>query len=411
MKWLKITAVFVLMTLVKSGPTRNEAQDLGFPEDTLKSILINDGGLPPKQLLRLEGDMGDMTIEGGTCVSKEKTQYCSFSSTVTKYVPCDNTIPVCDKVLGPTTTDPATEGDLNSVILSYNDAKSATIKLKFDADHSTIPTLDVIAYYTDTSKNQLTNKGEGNKISGSFPGTETHNLIILLSSDGKVWTTNSAIIKDRELYATILGDDIIEGRWKILDDESTEKPTPETPAYLLTLTKDDGTVLVDSIAIDCANLETYCFGYFPITETGKYTLIVAHQTAAAGATYNELGQVESKPQEKKSSSEPELAILSRHTKRHANQLMADVNICFEHLTPTEGRSFSHYEMLIINEKGQWLKHRILEEEEEEREGRLCFTPFAINTKDFDLTEGTKVIVSQRGVDGFTVLATGESKLL
>ncbi|XP_066950634.1 uncharacterized protein [Macrobrachium rosenbergii] len=228
------------------------------------------------------------------------------------------------------------------------------------------------------------------------------------------WATNSVVIRDRELVATQLGADIIEGRWLMLDGEYSPDQKVKS-VYRLRKTASGESLPVD-IEVDCSHLSLVpklCFGYFPhLVKDKTYTLTVAYKGSDKA---NEMDQIESSPVTLKAS-EPELEILSRHTTTHRNQQKVDVQICFQHLTPTEGRSFSHYEMLIINEKGQWLKHRIMQEEEEEEEGdaseeRLCFAPFTISTNDFDLTEGTKVVVSQRAVDGVSVLASGESVLL
>ncbi|XP_066949971.1 uncharacterized protein [Macrobrachium rosenbergii] len=412
-----IASAIADLTPFPKFPTVVGSTNLDDPRNPLKGTII-----------RLVGSLGSMLINNvDLLVTGEQLSYFSFLNTkATDYIPCNNKggVPVCDVKLDHTITDTKHDPTVSSAVLAYGPKPNATIKLSFLNAEEIQDAILIPQLSNSFERNVLCtlNQFDGAKctIDWSDPSYTGLQLIIIQKTTGTApdldtWETYSFDIHDRELVATQLGADIIEGRWLMLDGEYSADQTGKS-VYRLRKSA-FGENLPQDIDVDCSHLSLdpkLCFGYFPhLVKDKTYTLTVAYKESDKA---NEMDQIESSPVKIKAS-EPELEILSRHTTTHRNQQKADVQICFQHLTPTEGRSFSHYEMLIINEKGQWLKHRIMqeEEEEEEEEGdaseeRLCFAPFTISTKDFDLTEGTKVVVSQRAVDGVSVLASGESAL-
>ncbi|XP_064102109.1 uncharacterized protein LOC135212518 isoform X2 [Macrobrachium nipponense] len=355
-----------------------------------------------------------------TLITGDPNYYSILNAEPEDYKPCNNNgdVPVCDVQLPATPIESKHDPILSSAVLSYNSETQATIKLT--PKSKSIDILEAIVMLESTLENILCTKKQitGHKCTIDWNPTSSKVLPLIITqktSDQKPsgtvsWATNSVEIQDRELAVTQLGADIIEGRWLMLEGEYPGNEAIKSIYRLRKTVIDTNPLEYEDIEVDCSHLALeprLCFGYFPHLESGKtYTLTVAYQGTGSA---DEMHQIESYPVTI-TASKPELEILSRHTTTHQNQQRADVQICFQHLTPTDGRSFSHYEMLIINEKGQWFKHSIMEEEEAASEERLCFAPFSINTNDFDLTEGTKVIISQRGADGITVLASGESRL-
>lgn len=84
----------------------------------------------------------------------------------------------------------------------------------------------------------------------------------------------------------------------------------------------------------------------------------------------------------------------------------NVSVCFN---PTESEEdFSSYQLLIINRKSQWIKktgHIQLQ-----AKGNHCFSPTTLDYKTFNIADRIAVIVTKRGEDGFSVLASGQTNV-
>lgn len=225
--------------------------------------------------------------------------------------------------------------------------------------------------------------------------------LVEVNAKGKIIKYHKNPIQDRDLHGVFISETTIETMWFMADDDVEKKY--QITAYNATLPE-----VGDPITVDCTAFETltHCYAYFnDVEKTKAYTVKV--QDFLSKKDFRTDRQIQSLPISYTSLTE--LQIQKVHLEWHQNGIEANASICFQPIIAADVESvFSHYEVVIINGKGQWLKDILMIHDTDE--GDLCFTPLTINTETFDVTEGAKAIVIQRAIDGFSVLSSGETTL-
>lgn len=389
-----------------------------FPDfpDPLTVSIADDPLKNDKKMLRVNGSMNGMefTEMSGTLVSSELISYYLEVDDIPKPLqPCTpNTtehIVVCDVVV---TAEPLTRPPgptVKSGLLSYGyenvNPPNVSAKLEFEAvsvvkDAS--KKLDII-FLDKLCTSNLTEQGACD-IDWDKPGNKVADIRLVGVLDDVMQEAILHSIPDRELVGEIIGTDTYEARWLILSDSQNN----DDRFYMLTKIAFSGNTGNETVYVDCSEtLLEHCFGYFPGIKSDTYRITV--QDRKKPEEYNVDKKIQSKP-----FTIPPTTLLGLEIKQlrfdwHQNGIEVNASVCFYHIiTPDVESVFSHYEILIINGKGQWLKDKLTTHGTVE--GDLCFTPLTINTEAFDVTEGAKVIVTQRAIDGFSVLSSGETIL-
>ncbi|XP_066950019.1 uncharacterized protein [Macrobrachium rosenbergii] len=242
----------------------------------VESTNLDDPRKPSKgTIIRLEGNLESMSLEKADTLIKGEVNYFSYlNAESTDFIPCKSAgdVPVCDVKLKDTLTDTKHGVILSSAVLSYGPDNKATIKLK--SQPNSVDILEAIVMPTSPREKFLCTKEqiEGYKctIDWKQPSSDVLQMIITQKtsdpgpSGTESWATDSVELHDRELVATQLGADIIEGRWLMLDGEYSADQKVKS-VYRLRNTASGESLPVD-IEVDCSHLSLVpklCFGYFP----------------------------------------------------------------------------------------------------------------------------------------------------
>lgn len=409
-----------------------------FPDfpDPLTVSSADDPVKNDKKMLRVNGNMKEMEFIdiGGTIVSSELISYYLEVDAIPESLqPCitntNDDILVCDVVTADTPTVESGPTVISG-LLSYGYKKinlpKVSAKLEFEAasvvddarGNPASDNLDIIFQDKLCTSEPI---GQGAcDIDWDKPGNQVADIRLVGVLGDVMQEAILHSIPDRELVGEIIGTDTYEARWLILSDS----PNDDDKLYMLTKRSfsevtDDETD--ETVYVDCSETTLHhCFGYFPGIKSDTYRITVQDHKKSEDYMINV--QDHKKPEDyngdKKIQSEPftipPTTLLGLEIKQlrfdwHQNDIEVNASVCFYHIiTPDIESVFSHYEILIINGKGQWLKDKLTTHGTVE--GDLCFTPLTINTEAFDVTEGAKVIVTQRAIDGFSVLSSGETTL-
>lgn len=370
------------------------------------------------QLLRVVGDLKTFTLDIGTgsveVVEEGSVVYYFGEINGTEFDVCTSSEPptplLCVEPITAVSVTISSDMNVNEATLKYTNKTNANVTAvvtptgeDVNENPPTEDKLDIIFLGKRNKKTKLC----ADQIIGSAEciiewgaGDATADIrLVEVDAKGNITKYHKNPIQDRDLHGVFISETTIEAMWFMADD--IEKKYQIT-AYDATPSEVGDPITVDCIAFGTL---THCYGYFnDVENTIAYTVKVQD---FLNEDFRTDRQIQSLP----ISYTPliELQIQKVHLEWHQNGIEANASICFQPIFASDVESvFSHYEVVIINGKGQWLKDILMTLDTDE--GDLCFTPLTINTETFDVTEGAKAIVIQRAIDGFSVLSSGETTL-
>lgn len=225
--------------------------------------------------------------------------------------------------------------------------------------------------------------------------TEFTNVYFTLASNGK---TQQKLFKDYGLVNEFTTSTTLETRWTHRDGD------PKT--YYATLTTTGAALLgppYTNATINCGDGIPYCYSYFiDLSESNTiYTVSIQpnDENDTDMITSNETTTGEGQNLLTQGINIDVIDLEWLHGSSSFN-----ASVCFN---PAESEEdLSSYQLLIINRKSQWIKktgHIQLQ-----AKGNHCFSPTTLDYKTFNIADRIAVIVTKRGEDGFSVLASGQT---
>lgn len=82
-------------------------------------------------------------------------------------------------------------------------------------------------------------------------------------------------------------------------------------------------------------------------------------------------------------------------------------MCFNEDVARDPEGRKEYRVVLVDAQGHWLR---AQEASQKREGALCFSGAAVDTRKFNTVDKVTVLVTRVGEDGRTALAHGEAHL-
>lgn len=370
------------------------------------------------QILRVVGDLETFTLDFGTVIVEEVKEgsvaYYFGEIVGTEFDVCTSSKPstppfLCVEPINAVSANISADMNVNEATLKYTNGTNAKVMVvvsngeDVNQDPPNDEKLDIIFFGENPKLCADQTIGSAECIIIWEAGETTANIrLVEVNANNDITKYQKNPIQDRDLHGVFISETTIEAMWFMADDDVKKKY--QITAYDATLSEVGDPITVDCIAFGTL---THCYGYFnDVEQTTEYTVKV--QDFLSGEDFRTDRQIQSLSI--KHTSLTELQIQKVHLEWHQNGIEANASICFQPIIAANVESvFSHYEVVIINGKGQWLKDILMIHDTDE--GDLCFTPLTINTETFDVTEGAKAIVIQRAIDGFSVLSSGETTLL
>ncbi|XP_047473468.1 uncharacterized protein LOC125028151 isoform X2 [Penaeus chinensis] len=218
-------------------------------------------------------------------------------------------------------------------------------------------------------------------------------------ADGEI--TGASLVMDFEDFSpvgTVIEPNMLEIRW-----------TKTTEQYGLLLTDPNGDQITtqplppftSTIAI-CVGLNE-CFGYFVDLPLGDYKVMVRPWTGSNMIKTNSV--LSSKQTILNSENKPsDLEIQEVRLDWSSDGSKAFASVCFTNKAETS-KNLSHFELVIIDQKGHWIRSRGATQKTEET---ACFTGVTLSDELFISGKGT-VIVIERDFDGLSVAASAHTE--
>ncbi|XP_037776411.1 uncharacterized protein LOC119573314 isoform X4 [Penaeus monodon] len=238
---------------------------------------------------------------------------------------------------------------------------------------------------------------------GDFPSNNNQYEVFFVDyqeADGEIIETSSVMqFEDFSPVGTVIEPNMLEIRW-----------TKTTEQYNLLLTDPNGDEITTqpppftSIVVNCGGLNE-CFGYFIDLPQGDYKVMIRPWTGINLIMTNSV--LSSKQTILNSESKPsaDLEIQKVHLDWNSDVSKAFASVCFTHKAETS-KNLSHFELVMVNQKGQWVRSRAATQKTDEG---ACFTGVTLLSDEFFLSGKVTVIVIERDFDGLSVVASAHTE--
>lgn len=229
---------------------------------------------------------------------------------------------------------------------------------------------------------------------------EFTNVYFAIDSQGKTETQQSLFI-DNGLANIATTDTTLETRWK---HKTGILATVNYYAILNNVTSFNEPPPYTEATVKCGHSYEHCYSYFIDLEAQAYTVsIQPHNKSDPNTIISESITMKGKTENPRKQG-INIDVIDLEWLHGSSSF--NVSVCFN---PTESEEdFSSYQLLIINRKSQWIKktgHIQLQ-----AKGNHCFSPTTLDYKTFNIADRIAVIVTKRGEDGFSVLASGQTNV-